>query len=448
MQKISVIIPCLNMVKYIRECLESIVNQTLHELEILLIDAGSEDGTLDIIDEYIKTDKRVRVIHSLKRSYGYQVNLGMEEALGQYIAIVDADDRIAVDMYEILYEHAIQSEADYVKGTARMFFSISENVTYHRRLRQFANREYTDGKKVLVPKDRPDLLTRDNFLWYGIFRRDFMTTIRLHESPGAAFQDFGGLLQTQIKAKKAVYLEQPFYEYRQDNMTASGYNPKGFQFLWEEYTWAEQFIRDVSLEWKAAFYRKLFLHTLDRYTAMSVSDELWEGAASYIERITSKLRAVLADQIIKESDFTAGEWKTLQLLLVDPNIVHKEYHMQYVAAKQQLIDMAKDIEGREVVVFGCGAFGQFVHAQILQHKMGKVVAYCDNKPDIKEASLDGIPVFTPAEAVRVFSDACFITAGKNYCEQMREQLIEMGINQEQIFGYTADLDMKLFGNLT
>lgn len=83
MQKISVIIPCLNMVKYIRECLESIVNQTLHELEILLIDAGSEDGTLDIIDEYIKTDKRVRVIHSLKRSYGYQVNLGMEEALGQ-----------------------------------------------------------------------------------------------------------------------------------------------------------------------------------------------------------------------------------------------------------------------------------------------------------------------------------------------------------------------------
>lgn len=274
MFKVSVIVPCLNMRKYIEDCLESIVNQTLTDLEIMVIDAGSTDGTLEILNKFMKRDGRIYLMHSEKKSYGYQVNLGIQHASGQYVAIVDADDRIAPDMYEVLYEKAVCSGADYVKGTAKGFYTISDDLTYYMPLMQFPRREYQNGLIEVIPAERTDLLTRDNFLWYGIFEHKFMKNISLHESPGAAFQDLGGLLQTQMRARKAVYLEEAFYEYRQDNVTSSTYNPKGFQFVWEEYTWAEQFITNASDNWKTAFYRKLFLHTSSIYTTMTATGQV------------------------------------------------------------------------------------------------------------------------------------------------------------------------------
>ena len=78
--KVSVIMPSLNVGKYIRESLTSVCNQTLKEIEIICVDAGSTDGTLEIIKEFAASDKRIKVIHSDKKSYGYQMNVGIHEA--------------------------------------------------------------------------------------------------------------------------------------------------------------------------------------------------------------------------------------------------------------------------------------------------------------------------------------------------------------------------------
>jgi len=106
MPKVTVIMPCLNMEKYIRECVESVLFQTLRDIEVLIIDAGSTDGTIEIIKEYSAKDNRVCLIHSEKKSYGYQVNMGISLARGEYVGIVDTDDFIAPDMYENLYNTA------------------------------------------------------------------------------------------------------------------------------------------------------------------------------------------------------------------------------------------------------------------------------------------------------------------------------------------------------
>ena len=100
---VTVIMPSYNVVKYIKTCMESVLAQTLTGLEILLIDAGSTDGTLDILQEYADRDGRIRLIHSEKKSYGYQVNMGIRMAQGEYIGIVETDDFIEPDMYETLY---------------------------------------------------------------------------------------------------------------------------------------------------------------------------------------------------------------------------------------------------------------------------------------------------------------------------------------------------------
>ena len=91
---ISVIMPSYNVARYIRVCMESVLAQSLQDMEILAIDAGSEDGTLDILREYADKDERICLVHSEKKSYGYQVNLGIQMARGKYIGIVETDDFI------------------------------------------------------------------------------------------------------------------------------------------------------------------------------------------------------------------------------------------------------------------------------------------------------------------------------------------------------------------
>ena len=102
--KVTVIMPSLNVANYMEECIKSVVDQTLKNIEILCIDAGSTDGTLEIIERYSSVDRRIELIHSDKRSYGYQVNLGIKLAKGEYIAILDLRALAeGIDVYEYLY---------------------------------------------------------------------------------------------------------------------------------------------------------------------------------------------------------------------------------------------------------------------------------------------------------------------------------------------------------
>ena len=101
---VSIIMPSLNVANYIEECLASAVNQTLKEIEIICIDAGSTDGTAEIIERYAEKDKRIRLIKTEFKSYGAQVNLGIRLARGYYIAILETDDYVSCDMYENLYK--------------------------------------------------------------------------------------------------------------------------------------------------------------------------------------------------------------------------------------------------------------------------------------------------------------------------------------------------------
>ena len=113
--KVSVILPSLNVVGYIRESIRSVREQSLKDIEIICVDAGSTDGTREIIEEYVKSDDRIIVIDSPVKSYGFQVNQGLEIAKGEYIAILETDDYVHQDMYAKMYEIANTEQLDYVK---------------------------------------------------------------------------------------------------------------------------------------------------------------------------------------------------------------------------------------------------------------------------------------------------------------------------------------------
>ncbi len=130
MAKISIIIPVYNTEKYLPQCLDSVCNQTLSDIEIICINDCSEDNSLSILNEYAKKDKRIKVIDfKEKKSVGYARNFAMEMVQSEYIGFIDSDDFIDLDFYEKLYSKAEKTNADLVKGELKNYDTFSKKTT-------------------------------------------------------------------------------------------------------------------------------------------------------------------------------------------------------------------------------------------------------------------------------------------------------------------------------
>ena len=112
--KVSIVVPVYKVEEYIDRCLDSLLNQTLKDIEIILVDDGSPDNCPKICDEYAQKDARVRVVHKQNEGLGYARNSGMEVAVGEYIAFVDSDDFVDIRMFEELYDVARGNDSDVV----------------------------------------------------------------------------------------------------------------------------------------------------------------------------------------------------------------------------------------------------------------------------------------------------------------------------------------------
>ena len=106
MPKISIIVPIYNVEKYLDRCMQSLLNQTLTDIEIIMVDDGSPDRCPQMCDEYAKKDSRIKVIHKSNAGLGYARNSGLEIATGEYVAFVDSDDYVYTQIYESLYVSA------------------------------------------------------------------------------------------------------------------------------------------------------------------------------------------------------------------------------------------------------------------------------------------------------------------------------------------------------
>ena len=110
--KVSVIVPVFNTEKYLKKCVDSILNQSLKNIEIIFIDDGSNDNSLGILEEYAKIDKRIKIISKLNEGQGVARNIGIKSAIGEYIAFVDSDDFIQINMLEKLYSYSKNKNLD------------------------------------------------------------------------------------------------------------------------------------------------------------------------------------------------------------------------------------------------------------------------------------------------------------------------------------------------
>lgn len=443
MPKVTVLMPSLNVAKYIHACMESVIAQTLQDIEILVIDAGSDDGTLEILRKYEESDLRVKIIHSNKKSYGYQINLGIAHAKGEYVGIVETDDLIMPDMYETLYNTAVKACAEYVKGRCVRFVEVGEDICWN----QAVGTPLTDGEmlgKVLEPRNMPELLVRDIYLWTGVYKKEFISKIRLNETPGAAFQDQGFLFQTISSARKAVYLDKIVYQYRQNNSNSSIFNKNGFHYLVEEYAFIEKFLADKDENWKCAYYTRMFNQCMGRFDMMALSGAFWYEANQDIAILRGRLSKAVEDNILKPAYIEKRRWDLLEILLKEAKEVYSYFLNDLQKKAAPTHELLNEIGHHQVIIFCCGKYGEFLHALLESKCPGITVAYCDNNDELWDTKVQGMRVLSPEMAVKKYPEAVYVIANLGSAQTIKSQLNGMGIMNQRIYFYHEPENILLF----
>lgn len=218
MAKASVIIPVYNVEKYLPQCLESVVNQTLQDIEIICVNDGSTDGSLKVLEDYAQKDSRIRIINQDNQGQGVARNNALKIAEGEYIAFVDSDDWLETDALEKLYEFAKTCNAEAVvfdfvefdeKSGKEKFESFGEKIKkrYHYDLTEKGSFNWRDLKKHC-------LINLTDAAWHKIYSREFLIKNDIKFGVERNKEDYIFSLNVLFNAEKIHYFNEYLYTYR------------------------------------------------------------------------------------------------------------------------------------------------------------------------------------------------------------------------------------------
>ncbi|MDP4142966.1 MAG: glycosyltransferase [Bacillota bacterium] len=206
--KLSIIVPVYNVEKYIHRCIDSILEQTFTDFELILVDDGSLDNSGRICNGYAGFDSRIKVIHKKNGGLSSARNAGLDIAQGEYIGFVDSDDWIEKDMYESLYNAMLKYDADVticgrfvVKRDEITAISDSEEVQVFNRFEALYELILDDINKI------------NNFAWDKLYKKELFKDIRFPE--GRYFEDIFTAYKILLAANKIVHIKSPKYYYFQ-----------------------------------------------------------------------------------------------------------------------------------------------------------------------------------------------------------------------------------------
>lgn len=230
MVKVSVIIPFYNVESYIEECLKSVVNQTLQDIEIILVNDASSDGSLKIAQKYVQRDKRIILLNkdaTEQKGQGYARNLALAVAKGEYIGFVDSDDYIKPDMFEKLYSHAKKTDTDITMCQADEYndtTGVLDTSPYYMLdvLKLMRN-------KVFSANDTKNQILDINVaIWNKIYKREFFEKNKIRFPEGFIYEDLPFFFETYLKAERINIIWEILYTYRTNrkNSTMNQFNNK------------------------------------------------------------------------------------------------------------------------------------------------------------------------------------------------------------------------------
>lgn len=218
MPKVSIIIPVYNVEKYLKQCLDSVINQTLQDIEIICIDDCSTDNSLKILKEYALKDNRIKIIEQkFNQGQGVARNEALKIATGEYIGFVDPDDWIEPNMYEEMYNKAKEFNTDYVICNFEKFYNDSSYIKHFNTLEKITKINNYIQSNIVYNFDNLHkyfLESANNYAWCRIYKRDFISKYSIRFVPIKRCEDILFCCLAKLLARRIIHIDKEFYHYR------------------------------------------------------------------------------------------------------------------------------------------------------------------------------------------------------------------------------------------
>ncbi|MDC2771565.1 glycosyltransferase [Bacteroides ovatus] len=217
--KLSIIVPIYNVEKYLDRCMQSLLKQTLRDIEIILVDDGSPDNCPNKCDSYALCDKRIKVIHKKNEGLGFARNSGLEIASGDYVAFVDSDDFVSLDMYKTLINLATKNNCDAVYCG---FYKEYKQGTYSKvqeceKYTEFIGDELKEISIDFIASEPFSKMEykHDMSVWHSIYRRKIIedNNIRFVSERDYASEDVPFQIDFLLKSRKVAFIPDLLYTY-------------------------------------------------------------------------------------------------------------------------------------------------------------------------------------------------------------------------------------------
>lgn len=398
---ISVILPSLNVAAYIEETIESVIRQTLRNIEIICVDAGSTDGTLEILREYEKKDSRIKIILSEKKSYGYQINIGMRQAVGRYVAIVDTDDLISADMYEVLYRIALKEDVDFIKAD---YYEVSGrgNRLIVKRTVPIVTGKDLYNRVIDITEEQQCFQPQITATWSGIYKREFIEKNHIvhNETNGASYQDTGFWFQTYAFASRAYFVNQSFYMYRVDNPNSSVNSKQKIFCICDEYNFVLQRLQEEKLlfvfgnTFSYIFYQK-YKRNMERISKAFHLD--------FLHRFSRDFQWLLEENVLHTESWEYDSQLEIENIIDNP----KEYYENVLRKRRKFIKELEQYE--QIIIYGAGKIGNDLFHEI--KKTEHVLCFAVSE-DTESRELEGKPIVNIADLIEYRESAVVVIAVK------------------------------------
>lgn len=323
--KISIVVPVYNAEKYLRQCLDSIVNQTLRDIEIICVNDGSTDNSLSILKEYALADERVRIIDKENGGYGHSMNKGFAVAQGEYLGIVESDDYADLDMFQSLYNCAKQYDLDVAKAGFYYYYSVGEerNISNPIASRVASSRTFcpVNGFKSIM--EMVDFFNIKPTIWSAIYRREFIVenNIYFNETPGASYQDSSFNFKVWTCAQRVRLMQECFLHYRQDNEASSINSPGKVYCICDEYDEMQRFLDSHPCQ-QGILEPVMVRIKYDSY--MWNYERLAEPLqADFIQRFSNDFKKHEIDGVLQKQYFEWYRWNEIWKIIEDPEKYHE-----------------------------------------------------------------------------------------------------------------------------
>lgn len=315
--KISFVVPVYKSEKYIRRCLDSLVCQTLEDIEIVCVNDGSPDNSLEILKEYEKMYSNFKIISKENGGVWYARLDGVKAASGEYIGFLDADDYIEKDFAKLMYESIQNNNSDIaVCGFKRIDDDTKKVLSQEMK--------YSSSRIIEMNKNPEEVISVNTALWNKIYKADVLKATFNVQSPPRILEDAMFISLVYINAHKISFVDEYLHNYMVINGSAM------HSLKEDDIEKIKHSMLEVKEEYKKANLEKNMMEILSSFVFLHLGISLMLNVYTFNKSSFSKEYK----EILKYLDINFSEWRSTKYTTIMYNLTHKKYNLKVAIVRK------------------------------------------------------------------------------------------------------------------